>query len=150
MLFRSLDDGTSNHDETADGDGKLTAKVIGEQGDNRDGHQATNLVEGTDKTQKGTRGLVEVILPCFEVLDRVEEHAIITSGGRGNAKNDGVEVQLAKTGVFAPFDSLELGSLLDGDRPRLGIRRLIKNAHGEGFFLSLTRKGGRGYLEFDC
>lgn len=41
----------------------------------RDGSQATNLVESAKNTEQGALGVVEVLLPCLEVLDGIKEHA---------------------------------------------------------------------------
>lgn len=54
---------------------------------------------------------------------------IVTSGSGGNAKNSGVEVELAKTGVFPPVDLLELGSVLLRLGESLSLRLLVENAH---------------------
>ena len=119
-----------------------------------DGDQATDLVEGTDEAELGTLWVLEVVVPYFEVLDAVEQHAvgeikntllvnwhkrqgevgvclpIITSSSRGNAEHTGVKVERAETGVRPPVDLLELGSFLLGldDGVRLGL--LVENAHG--------------------
>ena len=55
---------------------------------------------------------------------------IVTSGGGGNAKNEGVEVKLPEAGVLGPLDALKLGRLLLGGRRRLGVGRLlVEEAH---------------------
>lgn len=58
---------------------------------------------------------------------------IVTSGGGSNAENEGVEVELAKTGVLLPVNLFELRNLLlnlvevDG----LSHGLLVENAHLE-------------------
>jgi hypothetical protein len=133
VLAATLDDGTDNHDNTANGNGKLAAEVIGKERDDRDRDQGTNLIEGTNETEKGTFGVLEVILPLIHVLDGVEKHAIVTGGRGGNAKNNGEEVELAKAWILAPIDFLKLRSLLLGDLGRTSLGLLIEDAHVDGF-----------------
>lgn len=120
----------------------------------RDRDQRTNLVESTDETEEGTSGSLEVAVPLLHVLDSVEKHTvytmlardppvllpkpnvpIVTGGSRGNAKNDGEEVELAKTGLLTPVDSLKLRSLLLGDLGRRSLGLLIEDAHGDGWLV---------------
>jgi hypothetical protein len=116
----------------------------------RDGAQATNLVEGTEKAEHRTLRVVEKDLPRIEVLDTVEEHAvdprkgnvsmlkpynplprelgdspIVTGSGRGNTQHKGVEVKLPETGILGPLDPLELGGLLLGGHRRVSVRLLV-------------------------
>lgn len=95
-------------------------------------------------------GVAKVVLPHLEILHAVEEHAvaklagcraghkgglavlpIVTSGRGGNAKNNGVEVELAKSRVLGPRDVLELGRLFLGLGHGVGLRLLLEDVrHG--------------------
>lgn len=58
---------------------------------------------------------------------------IVTGGGRSNAKNEGVEVKLAKTGVLLPVNPFKLRSfllyLIEVDGLSHGL--LVEDAHFE-------------------
>jgi hypothetical protein len=93
--------------------------------------------------------VTEEVEPWLEVLDGVEEHSvgasrlasmidrgisvsiipIIASGSGGNAKNEGVEVELSQTRILGPFNSLKLRSLLPGLKCGLALRLAVEDAH---------------------
>ena len=100
--------------------------------------------------------MAEVVAPVLEVLHAVEEHAvekktpssadrireldlagaradspIVTGGGRGNAEDEGVEVELPEAGVLGPLDALELGRLVHGGLLRLSVGLPVEDAHLE-------------------
>src|SRR4051812_45254816 len=54
---------------------------------------------------------------------------IITSSGRGNTEDEGVEIELAEARVTAPLDTLELRRLLLGSGHRRRLRFLFEDAH---------------------
>jgi hypothetical protein len=61
---------------------------------------------------------------------KLENSPIVTSSGRGNAKNKGIEVKLAKTGIFPPVDSLELRSLLLSLASLVRVGLPVEDTHG--------------------
>lgn len=68
---------------------------------------------------------------------------IVTSGGRGNAEDEGVEVELPKPGLFDPVDPLKLGSLLLGGSRSLSIGRLlVEETHDDQLELGVSGSAG--------
>lgn len=118
-----------------------------------DRNQAADLVEGTKQTELASLGVIKELLPRVEVLNRVEEHAvshatsvghhftsiangdlpIVTGGGRGNAENQCVKVELAQTGILEPVDFLEVWgfflSLDDSLTLGLLLRKTFQETH---------------------
>lgn len=76
VLRSTLHDGTDNHDDETNGDGKTTAPVVGDEGDKGNRSDGTNLVKSDKETEITALRIVEELLPRVKVLDRVEEHAI--------------------------------------------------------------------------
>lgn len=80
------------------------------------------------------------LFPCFEVLDTVEEHAIVAGGGGGDAKDEGVPVELPQAGLLPPVDMFKLRSLLLGNNCCLLVGRIsLEDTHADG---SETRGNG--------
>jgi hypothetical protein len=93
VLAAALQGGADDHDGAAEGNGELASEVVCENGTAgvlvgkdmvfcssrhvhyRDGHQAADLIEGTEKTEHRPLRVAKVLLPGLEVLDRVEEHS---------------------------------------------------------------------------
>lgn len=64
----ALHEGAGDHDDATDDDGDLPAVVVGDEGDQRDGGHATDLVQGAEETQEGALGVTESLKEYDSVL----------------------------------------------------------------------------------
>lgn len=130
------DKGTSNHDGAADGDWNLTSGPLGQEGNEEEADDRTDVVHVVHETQAVTGRLIKVVLPSAHLLRRVHHHAedgqqlplhywklhspVITSSGGGNAKDRRVPEQLSHVWVLVPNDLLELRHILADGTVALG------------------------------
>jgi hypothetical protein len=102
VLGRALKSGTNDHQNAPEGDREFTANTIGGNGaaqeqtvspklragrrllnaevvclHERDRTQAADLVQRTQQAELGALRRSEKVVPCLEVLNAVEEHAVI-------------------------------------------------------------------------
>lgn len=107
--------GTGNHDDTADHNGGLSAQVIGHVGDDEEGDNGTNVVHVDEDSELiVVFNLGKVRRPLVHLLRRVDHHAIVAGGGRGNQQEDGEDVELAQVRLLVPGHLLEPGGSVAG------------------------------------
>lgn len=151
----SSEHGTDNHEGTADHDGGLTADSVRNEGSDQEGDDGTDVVH-VDEDAKLVLVLVlgEEVLPVIHLLGGVEEHAIVTRGGRADEQEDGEEVQVAQMRLLVPGDLLELGSLLTGGVQLLsrgGLDEVLADVdHGGGCAVDVSSKLKGGIGEKGC
>lgn len=149
----TLHDSSHDHDHTANNNGNLAAKVVGEPWDDSNRSDTADLVDRSEQTKHRALWVTEMlyiassviarrrwyqsimahIFPCLEVLDTVEKHAIVTRGGGSDTQDEGVPVELPQARLLCPADTLELRSLLLGNDRCLLVGRLsLEDAHVDG------------------
>lgn len=111
VVSDSGDDTTDNHDNTADSDWDSTTEPICDVWNNEERSNGTKIVSVVHETQSGTSWVVEERLPVNHVLGVIHHHSVVSSGGRGNAKNNTPEVQSLHVGLSSPVDMLEFWGL---------------------------------------
>lgn len=115
-IAEGRDEGSGNHDNTASHDSGLSAPVISEIWDNKEGHNGTNVVHVDEDTKLAfVCVLREKLLPFVHLLGSVDHHTIVSSGGRSNQQENNEEVELAQMRLLVPGNLFESGSLSLGN-----------------------------------
>lgn len=114
-----------DHEGAADHDGDSPAVVVGNVGGDEEGDNGTD-VEHVDQDAElvGVLDIVAEVLPPFrDLLGDIDEHTIVTGGGRGDHQHEGIQVELPQMGLLGPVDLLEARGLSLSDIDvRLGAR----------------------------
>jgi hypothetical protein len=116
-IAKSRDAATEDHEAATNGNGDLSAIVVGNIRGDEERDDGTD-VEHVDENAKLVVILdvvSKVLAPCVDLLRGVDEHAIVTGGGRGDHQEDGHEVEVAQMRLLGPGDLLEPGSICTGN-----------------------------------